>query len=311
MTVMAEMSKEREMAIVSFMRAHLRKMQDAQRLRRFGPDAAFKLNVHFPTVTSVAERMFPDDYVLQAAADFHDYGRIPQLVTTGSFNDGSFGSAKDHHVIGRDLFYHDMKNVLVNSGLMSSVEFDFSMRAGFLHRISQAILLHGLRGKAFEAEFMMLDTETERIVDLVSMIDDVANGTQCAGYLLRECQEQAKNVSMGGFIPDENAELRTVSQNVIRLFAESQVFDRNAECQTYADYVIFGAFLATRSLKNSETRIIARAAMEQPVQVWHYVYNELVMTEYANAAVALERIFDYVMEEPFARQAKQILWSYL
>ena len=95
--------------------------------------------------------------------------------------------------------------------------------------------------------FAALDPDAARIVDLVSTIDDVANGTQCVGYLLRECQEQAKNVSKGGYIPDENAHLTTVSPRVMQLLVECTSFNRNAECKTYPDYVLFGMFLALRN----------------------------------------------------------------
>lgn len=307
---MAKMAKEREKAICLAMCSYLGELRVAQRHEVSGADAAFKLDVHFPTVTAVAKRLFPDDYVLQTAADFHDYGRIPQLVATGSFNDGVLGSAQDHHVIGQQAFVHDMNTRLLKSGLMSKTEFDDAFAHGFLNQISQAILLHGLRGKAFDEAFAALDPDAARIVDLVSTIDDVANGTQCVGYLLRECQEQAKNVSKGGYIPDENAHLTTVSPRVMQLLVECTSFNRNAECKTYPDYVLFGMFLALRNLKNPQTRDVTHAVMEEPVTIWHYVAGELVSTDYPNVLTALEWTLDVVMEKESATAAKTILYHY-
>lgn len=304
---MAE-TKKRE--ICNALREYWKELVEDQKRSDLGPDAAFKLNVHFPTVTAIAERLYPEDFVLHTAADLHDCGRIPQLLMTGSFNDGAIGSETDHRVIDYKMFHQEMKKFLVESGLISDEEFDQNAERGFLGRIGQSILLHGLRGKVPDKVFDGLYLDAELMVDKVSLIDDVVNGTQCAGYLLRECQEQAKNVSKGGFIPDENADLRTVSPKVMQLFAESEAFNRNAECKTYPDYVLFGAFLATRSLKSYKTRAEAYAAMQQPITVWHYVDGVLVATEHENALAALEWTFDAVMDATYACSAKRILRSY-
>lgn len=223
------------------------------------PSAAFKLNVHFPTVSEIAKKLAPEDKILQLAADVHDYGRIPQIEMTGMFNDGYPGSCThDHHVIGYHRFFADMYELLQE---------EYAARRQDLEQIASAILLHGLKGRAFEKEFLALDARTAGIVDTVSMIDDVANGTQCAGYLLRECEERAKAVSKGGFIPDENAELRTVTPRVMELFRQKVRFNRNAECETYPDYVLFGASLAIHSLEDPETRGIATEIMARPITV--------------------------------------------
>lgn len=264
------------------------------------PDAMFKLTVHFPTVTQVAEKLAPDDPVLQAAADFHDYGRMPQLDLTGSFNDGVLWSPTDHHSIGYKQFKSDMSHIL----RVDEVE------AEVLQQIANAILLHGLRGRAFPQEFARLDQRAKEVVDFVSLIDDVANGTQCAGYMLRECQEQAKNQSKGGFIPDANAQLRTVSPRVMHFFRKGVSFDRK-ECQTYPDYALFGASLAIRSLDDPHTRSIALEIMSREIAVWQYLdQDKLSQTVYPDGIVALQDIFDRVMDREYAIVAKDILQSH-
>ena len=97
--------------------------------------------------------------------------------------------------------------------------------------------------------------------------DNAHFAAQPSSPYLGEGQERKKNVSVGGFIPDENEDLRTVSPKVMDLFRESESFNRNAECKTYPDYYIFGCFLATRNLKNPETREITKNLLEQPISI--------------------------------------------
>ncbi len=271
------------------------------------PDLEFKLRVHIPTVTEVAKQLYPEDILLQTAAFCHDYGRIAQFERYGTFSDGRLGGQQDHHLIGYECFRADMQT-----------EVDFtcyhSISVMAMYYIKNAILLHGLRGKAFGAEFADLDAEANRLIDAISLIDDIANGTQCAGYLLRECEEQVKNTSVGGFIPDEDAGRKTVTPQVMALLRQSKTFNRNAECKTYPDYVIFGAFLATRSLKNPQTREITKRTMELPITVICHENGDpnqpLMQLQFPSALVALQFIFNEVMNEADATEASRILKQY-
>lgn len=294
------------------------KLLDDHELQRLefadNPDMLFKLNVHFPSVYHVAKTIAPDDEVVHLAALYHDYGRVFQYRRNGDFNDRGKGSDEDHHVVGYRHFLEDASSLLERKGVASKIAIEESKSAGLIYRVSQAILLHGLRGKAFEERFASLDPETARVVDIVSQIDDIANGTQCVGYLLREGQEHAKNVSNGGFIPDENEGSRAVSPKVMDLFRASDSFDRNAECKTYPDYYLFGAFLATRSLKNPETREITKEMMSLPITVAQYeqINGERVLTsrKFDSSMDAFKYIFDTQLDEKDAREAFSILSDY-
>lgn len=289
---------------------------DLQRVEFAGDqDMLFKLNCHYPQVYAIAQKIAPDNKVLQLAAAYHDYGRAFQYREQGDFNDCGIGSEYDHHVVGYNKFLEDAPKLL-SKELPEMAIRDSLKPGGVLYTVSRTILLHGLRGKAFEAEFAELSDypEAEEAVDAVSLIDDIANGTQCVGYLLREGQERKKNVSAGGFIPDENQDLKTVSPKVMELFRESESFNRNAECKTYPDYYIFGCFLATRNLKNPATREITKSLIEQPISIVSHDTKDgedvLVSQEFENGIMAFNHLFETTMEEADAKEASKILSDY-
>ena len=290
--------------------------KNEQERREFAdnPDMLFKLNVHFPSVYEVVKKLVPGDEVAALAALYHDYGRVIQYRKNGDFNDRGIGSDEDHHVVGYRHFLQDAPKILSADENIPSLAIDEDVRSGVIHKASKAILLHGLKGKAFAEEFAELDEETSRIVEIVSQVDDIANGTQCVEYILRESQEHAKNASRGGFIPDENQDLKTVTPKVMDLFRESTSFNRNAECKTYPDYCIFGAFLATRSLKNPATHDIAHEMMSIPTTVAEHsnVDGEdvIVNRHFENAMEAFKYIFYTQMEEKDAEEAYSILSKY-
>ena len=174
-----------------------------------------------------------------------------------------------------------------------------------------------MRGKAFAEEFAELDEkfpQIAEIVDKVSVIDDIANGSQCINYLFRERQEQAKNVSKGGFIPDENAERRDVTPHVMELFREATSFNRNAECKTYPDYYLFGAFLAARNLKNPKTRALTIEAMKMPIMMVSHGEKDgedvLISETFDDTMAAFKALFERELEPQDAQQAYQILDNY-
>lgn len=275
-------------------------------------DMLFKLNVHYPQVYVIAKQLAPHDKTLQLAAAYHDWGRAIQFRNHGNFNDHAIGSDFDHHVIGYLDFLKIAPKVLDEKIPMPVIE-NSMQPGGMLHAVGMAILLHGLRGKAFEKEFALLEChpKAKNIVDTVSTIDDIANGTQCVGYLLREGQGRQKNVSRGGFIPDENEDLTTVSPRVMELFRRSETFNRNVECKTYPDYYVFGCFLATRALKNPQTREIAQRLLSEPISVWSYDDEKnLVSKRFENGIDAFNYLFKTTMVETDATEASKILQSY-
>ena len=283
-----------------------------QQRREFAddPDMLFKLNVHFPTVYCVAQKIAPDNETIQLAALYHDYGRVIQFKKNGNFNNHEVGSSEDHHVAGYKQFLKDIPEIFKNEDI-PPFAIQKSLESGTIYKISKTILLHGLNGKAFDEEFAKLDDETNHVVEIISQIDDIANGTQCVEYLLKEAQEHAKNVSHGGFIPDENENLKIVSPRVMELFRKNIPFDRNAECKTYADYCIFGASLATRSLKNPTTYNITREMVSVPTVVRQHSIIDgedvLVSKKFDSAMEAFEYIFSIQMEEADAKEAYSIL----
>lgn len=295
--------------------SHLLEKFESDRLKyKESPDVSYKLNVHFPSVYEISKKMAPDDIVVQTAALYHDYGRVPQFEQKGDFNDGALGSEQDHHVIGYKAFLEDVPRILGSNPDLSPLIVSGNSQSGAIRTIAQTIKLHGLRGKAFAEDFEALNEQESRAVDLVSQIDDIANGVQCVGYLLREGQEQKKNQSNGGFIPDENVSSRAVSPKVMELFRESTTFNRNAECKTYPDYYIFGAFLATRSLKNPATHELTKELMSLPTSVIQHETidgkDTLVSKKFDSSVGAFEYIFRTQMEEKDADEACRILSSY-
>ena len=278
------------------------------------PDMLFKLNVHFPSVYNVSKKVAPGDEIVHLAALYHDYGRVIQYRKHGDFNDRGVGSDEDHHVVGYKHFLQDIPMIFGDAKDIPSFAINEDMYQGAIYKASKAILLHGLKGKAFDDEFANLDEDTSRVVEIVSQIDDIANGTQCVEYILRESQEHAKNASRGGFIPDENQDLRTVTPKVMDLFRESTSFNRNAECKTYPDYCIFGAFLATRSLKNPATHDITHEMMSVPTTVTEHASIDgedvLVSKHFDSAMEAFKYIFYTQMEEKDAEEAYSILSKY-
>lgn len=279
------------------------------------PDMLSKLNVHFPTVWHISKMMDPDDEVLHLAARYHDYGRAPQFRSGHLFNDGKLGSDTDHHVIGAKAFDEDAPRIL--GDVVPDMAIADSQKSGVLQAVRAAILLHGMRGKAFAEEFAEIDEKYPRIADIVekvSVIDDIANGTQCVNYLLREGQEQAKNASKGGFIPDENVGRRDVSPHVMELFREATSFNRNAECKTYPDYYLFGAFLAARNLKNPKTRALTIEAMKMPIMMVSHGEKDgedvLISETFDDTMAAFKALFERELEPQDAEQAYQILDNY-
>ena len=278
------------------------------------PDMLYKLNVHFPAVYDVAKKIAPDDEVIQLAALYHDYGRVIQFRKNGDFNDRGAGSSEDHHVLGYEKFLLDAPRIIEDDERIPLLAIQESVKSGVIHKVSKAILLHGLRGIVFNEEFAKLDNEAKNVVDVISQIDDIANGTQCVGYLLRESQEHSKNVSRGGFIPDENEDLKTVSPKVMECFRKCIDFDYYRDCKTYADYCISGAFLAIRNLKNPATHDITREMMSQPTTVAQYLNIDgedvLVSKQFDSAMEAFKYVFFNQLEEADAREAYSIMLKY-
>lgn len=275
------------------------------------PDMLFKLNVHLPAVYHIAQDLAPHDPVLQLAALYHDYGRVFQYNQTASFNDGEFGSTNDHHYVGYQEFLKTAPQILQNAGFTDS---DLTEVDNLLEIVAAAIKLHGLRGKAFAEDFTKLTPTSDFIVSTISQIDDIANGTQCAGYLLRECQEQAKNASRGGFIPDENATDRLVTPEVMNLLRASTTFDRNKACKTYPDYCVFATFLITRSLNSPDPQVrkITLRMLAEPITVIERVSSSrLFSTPFDDIPSALSYIYRQVMIRPDADKVNSILKDFI
>ena len=310
--------------IIDSLNNYCENLENEQR-REFAdqPDMLSKLNVHFPTVWHVAKQMDPENKTLHLAARFHDYGRAVQFRKSGTFNDGTLGSEFDHHVLGEQAFTDDALAVL--AGAVPEMALVESERSGVLLAVQSTIKLHGMKGKAFSEDFAELEAkhpEIAEIVDKVSVIDDIANGTQCVNYLLREGQEWAKNVSKGGFIPDENATSKDVTPHVMELLRDATSFNRNAECKTYPDYYLFGAFLAARNLKNPKTRDLTLEAMNMPVMMMSYAakkemvdgeektVNVLVSESFPNTMEAFKHLFESEINPDDAKEAYSILENY-
>lgn len=257
----------------------------------------FKLLRHIPAVKNAAKMLARKDEILQISAALHDYGRATQFKKFGNFNDGDHGSEHDHHELGYREFLRDVEPEIRNGGL-SEEEFSETLKPGRVtYKIAAAIRLHGMRGIAFDDHFRELDETTSRLVDDVSLLDDLANVALCPTFLLKEVQEQAKNVSKSGFIPDENALLTTVSPEVMEHFQRRERFNREKVCKTYPDYCAFWAILAARQLTDPRTKDIIKELMSNSIDVMYYdkKTEKLTHTVCANTLAALRFVFDQVM----------------
>lgn len=268
----------------------------------------FKLTKHVPGMYELCKELHPYNLLLQAATLYHDYGRVKQYNRTGAFNDGTLGSPEtDHHRIGNDEFSKDVYAIL--AGVMPRTEIDQSLEDGILYQIRHAMLLHGLQGKALDDVFGRLDPDTQEIVKMVGLYDDVANGMQCVGYLLREFQEDFKSVARGGFVVDSHS--KEISPGVLDLLREANQFNRNEVCKTYADYFIFAAFLAARALKNPKTREIACGMMRRPAEVIFWARkHEPATVQFPNLFRAFEFTLQTVMSLEDTKKVMDILFDH-
>lgn len=259
-----------------------------QEHRPHHPDLVLKLDQHIPAVAECAKIFDPNDTTLHLAAGYHDFGRIEQFERFRSFADGRFGSETDHHEIGYRSFIKRSTAILMDGSGLSATEYLHCLyETGLVYQISQVIHLHGLRGYAFQDEFEQLDARTSDLVDKVSLLDDLVNGAQCASYILMEAQQHAKDCSMGGFIPDENA--TSTEATVMKKFLADEKFDRNIECSTYPDYLLYNMAAITRALKGDRTRVLIKTLLNRPLAVYHYMEDSEVSNTTGSAGRSLVR----------------------
>ena len=100
----------------------------------------------------------------------------------------------------------------------------------------------------------------------------------------------------------------------MELFREATSFNRNAECKTYPDYYLFGAFLAARNLKNPKTRALTIEAMKMPIMMVSHGEKDgedvLISETFDDTMAAFKALFERELEPQDAQQAYQILDNY-
>lgn len=154
-------------------------------------------------------------------------------------------------------------------------------------------------------------------MDKVSLFDDLVNGAQCASYILMEAQKHAKDCSMGGFIPDANA--TSTEATVMKKFLADEKFDRNTECATYPDYLLYNMTAITRALKSDRTRTLIKMLLNRPLTVYHYMEDpevsnttglagtSLVKSNFQGGMLALEYVCYEMMNPEQAAEALEHL----
>ena len=123
--------------------------------------------------------------------------------------------------------------------------------------IKAVIMYHG--GTKYISNNEKLDNESLELVEMSSRIDALDNG--CRGvflYIEDECLKDSKNYKKN----NPNLDMKSVSNDVLNMFLDGKSFDKIKYCKTYADYILFAASLAIKSLRGPDS-IIAKKIMSQ------------------------------------------------
>lgn len=209
-----------------------------------------------------------DKKLLEIACLHHDDGRALQFELLGNFND----RIASHNALGLDGFDRWMA--------ANHVEITPEIQV-----IRYVMYYHGRQHMLSEE----ISEEYQKYVQIASDADDIENG--CVGavsYLLRECNEDAK-----GYNQMHPEHIGQIKPYLWEYFEKGEWFDKLVHCQSYAEYVLFAATLAKKSLKRYGK--IAKKAMEMPA------YG------YVSAYQGYSHIFSEVMNPEDAKRATKIL----
>lgn len=205
---------------------------------------------HIRAMTEIAMQIADKDAsldkeLLRTCCLHHDDGRVAQFKLIGNFND----RVLSHNALGLDMLdrYISANNVSITPAIQI-------LRA--------CIYYHG----RLHLTGYSLDPETAKYVQIVSDADDIENGCIGAiGYLAREVETDAKDYRKVFPLLD-----RTIKPELFEFYRNGQWFNKIEHCKSYAEYILFAATLAMKSIKKYGD--IAKSAMKLPC----YGYNSAV-----------------------------------
>lgn len=197
---------------------------------------------HIRAMTEIAMQIADKDAsldkeLLRTCCLHHDDGRVAQFKLIGNFND----RVLSHNALGLDMLdrYIAANNVSMTPAIQV-------LRA--------CIYYHG----RLHLTGYSLDTETAKYVQVVSDADDIENGCIGAiGYLAREVETDAK-----GYRKDFPELDGTIKPELFEFYRNGQWFNKIELCKSYAEYILFAATLAMKSIKKYGE--IAKSAMKLP-----------------------------------------------
>lgn len=195
--------------------------------------------IHSKTTSQLAKSNF-DNEVLRVAMKFHDIGRFKQYDLIKSYDDKIIS----HYELGKAIIEEELHK----NNIEPSKELDM---------IKAVIMYHG--GTKYISNNEKLDNESLELVEMSSRIDALDNG--CRGvflYIEDECLKDSKNYKKN----NPNLDMKSVSNDVLNMFLDGKSFDKIKYCKTYADYILFAASLAIKSLTGPD-KIIAKKIMNQ------------------------------------------------
>lgn len=185
--------------------------------------------------------------------------------------------------------------------------FNQSMVRGTLYRLRMVIRYHGLE-HVYPEKIQELDVETQKLIAIVSKLDDLAIALSAPKYLLSEANEGSKNVACGGFIDSQaQTDQKIVTPGVMQKFMVGEKPNKLTECKTNADYAVFAVTLLKRALLDPEMRDFVTEWSE-------YTGNEYVVVRMCWPGVKcayrldLLEAYDFVLHELVAdEQASEVL----
>lgn len=215
---------------------------------------------HIKRATLLVEKIAPKNKLAQVATKYHDIGRFMQYELLGNFDDNIIS----HHTLGENIIIKE----IIKGNLIKSYELDV---------IRLVVMYHGM--DKYIPLITNLDSNTQKIIDIVSRVDGIENGCIGAlGYLERECKEDAKNYKKN----NPTLDMKKVSKDVFNFYLNGEKFDKIKYCKTYADYILFASTLAITALKKD--RKVAKEALE------------LKCFQYNNAIEGYKDLFEKMIE---------------
>lgn len=209
-----------------------------------------------------------DKELLQVLAEHHDDGRVEQYKLFGKFWDAKVS----HNILGVER----VDRFLQKEGIEPDNEISL---------LRKVMMYHGREWLIAKAT-----VEEWNYIKIISAADDFENATSCVSYLFREIDTDAK-----GYIErNPHAEQKIISDEKIWYWYQiGKKFDKITYCNTYADYVLFAATLATNCIKKYNS--IAKVAMMQPGYGYESILEGFKFT------------FEYAMNKSDAQKAFNII----